>query len=266
MTGVRLYFRYASISLRSQLEYRLSALMQTIGIFSVTAIDFIAIAALFDRFGTVRGWTLPEVALFYGMISVSWALCDSFARGFETFGNIVKAGDFDRLLLRPRSTVLQLLGHELTVRRVGRLVQGSAVLGYALVTLDLDWSAARVLLLVASILGTICMFLGVCMFQATSAFWTTETSEVWNAFTYGGVTMGQYPIAIYRGWFRAFFMFVIPIGLVSYLPGVAVLGREDPLGTPVVAQWLAPLAGPAFLLLALAAWRIGVRHYRSTGS
>jgi ABC-2 type transport system permease protein len=80
------------------------------------------------------------------------------------------------------------------------------------------------------------------------------------------MTMGQYPLAIYRGWFRRFFLFVVPIGCVNYLPGVALLGREDPLGTPVVVQWLAPLAGPVFLAISLAAWRIGVRHYRSTGS
>src|SRR5213592_962395 len=125
-------------------------------------------------------------------------------RGFEVFGAIVKAGDFDRLLLRPRSTITQLLGHELTIRRVGRLVQGIAVLAYA-------------------IAGTICVFLGLLVMQATSAFWTTESLEVWNAFTYGGVTMAQYPLSIYRPWFRQFFLFVIPLGCINYLPVVAIL-------------------------------------------
>jgi ABC-2 type transport system permease protein len=45
--------------------------------------------------------------------------------------------------------------------------------------------------------------------------------------------MSQYPLEIYRPWFRRFFLFVIPLGCVSYLPGVAILGRPDPLGTPV---------------------------------
>jgi ABC-2 type transport system permease protein len=266
MTGIRLYVRYAATSLRSQLQYRASVLLQSVGILLITAIEFVAIVALFDRFGQVRGWSLPEVALFYGTISIAWALCDALARGFETFAIMLKAGDFDRVLLRPRSTVLQLLGHELTIRRVGRLVQGIAVLGYALAALDLDWNIARVALLVATIAGIMCTFLGICVLQATSAFWTTEGLEVWNAFIYGGVTMAQYPLAIYRDWFRAVFLYIIPIGCVAYLPGVALLGRTDPLGTPVAVQWLAPLAGPIFLAITLAIWRIGVRHYRSTGS
>ncbi len=266
MTGLALYLRYASVSLRSQLQYRASAVMQSIGIFVITSSEFVAILALFDRFGQIRGWRLPEVALFYGMISISWALCDAIARGFETFGTIVKAGDFDRMLLRPRSTVLQLLGFELTIRRIGRLVQGLAVLSYAIASLDIAWSVPRVLLLAGGIASTICVFLGLCILQATSAFWTTDTSEVWNAFTYGGVTMSQYPLPIYRSWFRKLFTFGIPLGCGNYLPGIAILGRADPLGTPAWAQWLAPLAGPVFLGVALVAFRLGTRYYRSTGS
>ena len=122
MHGLSLYWRYASASLRSQLQYRASFVMTTVGVVVQTGIEFVAIWVLFDRFGQLRGWTLPDVALFYGMISITWALCDSISRGFDVFGATVKAGDFDRVLLRPRSTVLQLLGQELTLRKFGRLV------------------------------------------------------------------------------------------------------------------------------------------------
>jgi ABC-2 type transport system permease protein len=266
MTGLRLYLRYAGVSIRSQLQYRASVVMQSIGAFLITGVEVLAIWALFHRFGHVRGWTLPEVALFYGMISISWSLCDALGRGFEVVGTLIKDGELDRLLLRPRSTVLQLLGHELTLRRAGRLAQGVAVLAYALSSSDVAWTLPKALLLAGTIACAVCAFLGLLLLQATTAFWTVESLEVWNAFTYGGVTMSQYPLPIYRSWFRGLFTYVIPLGCVNYLPGVALLGRPDPLGTPVALQWLAPLAGPAFLLLALAAWRFGIRHYRSTGS
>jgi ABC-2 type transport system permease protein len=47
---------------------------------------------------------------------------------------------------------------------------------------------------------------------------------------------------------------------------LALLGRPDPLGSPPLVQWLAPLAGPVFLLATLGAFRAGLRHYASTGS
>jgi viologen exporter family transport system permease protein len=266
MNALRLYGRYTAISVRSQLEYRASFIMQSIGVFMITAIEFLGIWALFDRFGQVKGWTLPEVALIYGMISVTFAISDAIGRGFDSFGNMVKAGDFDRILLRPRSTVLQLIGQEVTLRRVGRFAQGLIVLAYATATLHLAWNAPRLGLLLLAVVGGVCVFLGLVVLQATSAFWSTEGLEVWNALTYGGATMCQYPLAIYRPWFRRFFTFVIPLACVNYFPGVAILGRPDPLGTSAAFQWLAPLAGPVFLLICLQIWRIGVRHYRSTGS
>jgi ABC-2 type transport system permease protein len=141
-----------------------------------------------------------------------------------------------------------------------------AVLAFAVSTLDVAWSAPRVALLLLAVAGGVCVFLGLMILQATSAFWTTESLEVWNAFTYGGVTMSQYPLEVYRPWFRRLFIFVIPLGCINYLPAVAILGRPDPLGTPLWLQWIAPLAGPIFMLCCLQAWKLGVRHYQSTGS
>jgi ABC-2 type transport system permease protein len=266
MHAIRLYARYASISLRGQMEYRASFVMQAAGQFLVTGIEFLGIWALFSRFGEIRGWTLGEVAFFYGLISITWSIADAISRGFDVCGVTVKNGDFDRVLLRPRSSILQMFGHELTLRRMGRFAQGLAILIFAVETLDIAWSGPKIALLALAVVGGVCLFIGLMILEATSAFWTTETLEVWNAFTYGGVTMSQYPLEIYRPWFRRFFLFVIPLGCVSYLPGVAILGRPDPLGTPVPLQWVAPLMGPVFLAMCLQVWRVGVRHYQSTGS
>jgi ABC-2 type transport system permease protein len=179
------------------------------------------------------------------------------------FGTTVKNVDFDRRLLRPRSTIVQLFGHELTLKRIGRLGQGLAVLVFAMEMLDVAWSAPRIALLALALINGVCLFIGLMILEATSAFWMTESLEVWNAFTYGGVTVSQYALEIYRPWFRRFFLFVIPLGCIGYLPGVAVLGRPDPLGTPLPLQRMAPLVGPIFLVTCLRGLE---RHFESTGS
>ena len=59
----------------------------------------------------------------------------------------------------------------------------------------------------------------------------------------------------------------MPLACVSYFPALAILGRSDEaLGSPRWFQCTAPLIGVVFLLASLALWRVGVRHYRSTGS
>lgn len=263
LDGLRLYLRFAAVSLRGQLQYRASVIMQALGLLLITVIEYVGLWALFVRFGHIGGWTLPEVALLYGMVDVAFALSEILARGFDSFPSLVVSGEFDRLLVRPRSTVLQLLGQQLALHRLGRLVQGLAVLIWAASVLPITWSAARLLLLLAAITGGVCLFIGLSVVQATIAFWTVEPLEFMNAFTHGGVETAHYPLTIYRRWFRKLFTFVIPLACVNYLPAMAIL---DAPGSSGPAHWLSPLGGVAFLLAALQLWKLGVRKYVSTGS
>jgi ABC-2 type transport system permease protein len=266
MNALRLYGRYLGVSVRAQAQYRASLILQSLGQLVVTGVEFLGIWALFARFGSLRGWTLPQVAVLYGMADLTFALADSLARGFDSIGSLLKSGDFDRLLLRPRSTVLQLMGRELTLMRAGRLLQGLAIMLWGAHAAGVSWSVARLLLLGAAVGGGICLYLGVAILQATSTFWTIETLEIWSAFTYGGNYAIQYPLPIYRRWFRRFLLVVLPLGCINYLPGVTILDRPDPLGIPLAVRWLSPLAGVLFLGVALRAWRLGLRRHASTGS
>ena len=262
----RLYRRYVAISIRSQMQYRASTVMLAAGFCLLTCLEFAALWVLFEHFGNVRGWRLPEVALLYGMVNIAFALAEGFARGFDTFGTMVKSGDFDRVLLRPRGTVLQLMGQEIQLQRIGRFLQALAVLVWAQTALEIAWSSAKIALLAGAVLSGACLFFGLFVLQATLAFWTTEGLEIANTLTNGGTETAQFPLVIYPGWFRHFFTYVVPLAGITYFPALAILDRTDPLGSAAWAHWLSPLAGMAFLLVALRAWRLGVRHYRSTGS
>jgi ABC-2 type transport system permease protein len=266
MDSIALYFRYVGISMRAQLQYRAMLLMQTIGHLLITVIEFLGLWALFHRFGALQGWSLGEVAFFYGLADVTFSLADAFTRGFDDVGPMVRRGEFDRVLLRPRSTVLQLLGQDLGLKRAGRLVQGILVMLWAAQQAGVGFTPSTTLLLLWAIAGGIALFFGIIVLQATSTFWTTDTLEVWSALTNGGAYMAQYPLAIYRPWFRRFFTLVVPVACVVYLPGVAVLGRPDPLGAPFLLQAIAPAAGFLFLGVSFGFWRLGIRRYTGTGS
>ncbi len=206
------------------------------------------------------------MAVLYGMVHMAFALAEAAVRAFDTFDRQVKNGTFDRVLLRPRSAAFQVAASEFQLMRIGRFSQGLFVLIYGCIAANVAWTPARAVLLVAAILGGACIFAGLFIMQATLAFWTTESLEIVNTVTYGGVETAQFPLSIYRPAFRRFFTFVIPLAAVNYLPAHGLLGIADVIGSPAWLHWLSPLAGPVFLLLSLLVWRIGVRHYCSTGS
>ncbi len=261
-----LYAQYVSISLRGQMQYRVSFVMGTLGQLFGTGVEFVGILALFDRFGSLSQWSLAEVAFFFGLINLAFAFTDTVSRGFDHVGDLVRTGDFDRMLLRPRSTVLQLIGQEFMLKRLGRFLLGGGVLLWAILSLEIDWTAAKLVLTVATVLFGACFFLGLFVNLGTLSFWTTETLELMNVLTYGGVEASKFPLSIYRSWFRRFFTMVIPMGCVTYFPVLAILGRPDPLGSSLAFQYTAPIFGLLYFILSLYIWRFGLRHYRSTGS
>jgi ABC-2 type transport system permease protein len=267
MNSLRLYGRYVAASIRAQFAYPGSLTLMSLGQFLSTAIEFLGIWALFGRFDHIRGWRIGEVALFYGLSSIVFSIADAVTRGFDIFGSVfVKTGAFDRLLLRPRTTTLQLLGYELRLTRIGRFLQGAIVFAIGARLTHFAVTPTAVAILAWAAAGGAALFSGLLVLQATLAFWTVESLEAMNILTYGGEAAAEYPLNVYARWFRDFLMFVVPIGCVTYLPMLAAMGRADPLGAPPWVLPLAPLAGFAFLGASLFAWRFGVRHYASTGS
>ena len=266
MDYISLYFKFISMSLRSQMEYKASFIMMTLGSFIVGCMEFLTILVLFSRFDSIVGWRLEEVAMFYGLINVSFSLSEAFDRGFDIFAQQVISGDFDRALLRPRTTEFQVLAHDFLLFRFGRLLQGLAVMIWASMNIGVAWNVAKTILLVFSVLGGVAVFTGLIIIQATMCFWSTQSLEIMNSFTYGGVEATQWPLPIFKRWFAGFFVFVIPIACVSYFPLLAIIEKPDVFQSPLWFQWISPFTGFVFLLISLVVWRFGVRHYHSTGS
>jgi len=267
MGSLALFARLVMASLHGQARYPASALMLTLGQFLVTGIEVITVWALFHRFGDVQGWRIGEVALFYGLVNCMFAFADGLGRGFDVLGTeLVRTGTFDRLLLRPRPLALQLMGHDFRINRLGRLLQGLLVLAYATVQASITWTPASILVALFALAGGVALFLGILVLQGTLSFWTTESLEIANVLTYGGVEAAQYPLALYARWFRLLLTFAVPLACVAYYPVLTILGKPDPLGAPAWLGMVSPLAGFVFLAAAFGAWQIGLRRYSSTGS
>lgn len=258
-----LYFKYLSILFKSQLQYRTSFWLLTFGQFFIPFSVFAGLYFMFERFGQLQGWSFFETALCFAIIHMAFSLSECFARGFDAFSSLVAGGDFDRVLVRPRSTVVQVLGSKFEFTRFGRLLQSAIVLAWALYNLPIEWSVVKVITLLLMVTSGVLIFTGIYMLAATLCFWTIQGMEVANIFTDGGREMAQYPLNIYQKWVTVFFTFIIPFGCVSYLPLLYIL---DKVHGSELLYMLMPLAGVLFLLPCILVWQLGVRHYRSTGS
>lgn len=263
---VALYFRLIGAQMRSEMQYRASFVAELLGNLLITGLDFALVAILLLRFNAIGGWALPEVVFLYGTSAVSFSLAELFVGAFDNFENWVVRGEFDRVLLRPLPVIFQMLTGAFASRRIGRLVQGLMALGLAFALLQPAWGAGHWLFFAVMLSGGALFFMAIFVLGATMAFWSPQTHEVANIFTYGGQFMTSYPMHIYEAWLRSLFTFVIPMAFINYYPALFLLGKPDPLGLPGWVPFLAPVIAVIVLYGALAAWRVGVRRYQSTGS
>jgi ABC-2 type transport system permease protein len=261
-----LYLRLLHAQVRAQMQYRASFALQAAGQALVNFTDFLALLLLFNRFSILGGWTLGEVAFLYGLGGIAFALSDMICGGFDRLGPAIQEGTFDRVLTRPVGAFLQTLSSDFQLRRLGRVAQAGVALGVSLSLVPVEWTPSRLLVALAALVSGVMIFCAIWVIGAAVTFWTVQTSEVTNVFTYGGSALVENPMNIYADWLRRFFTFVVPLAFVTYLPALYILDKPDPLDLPRAVQFCSPLVAAAFFLVARAAWAWGVRHYQSTGS
>ncbi len=266
MGELAVYRRLVGARVRADLQYRTSFFLFLASQTLVAGLDLAVIGVLFSQVSTIGGWSGAEVALLYGLAGTGFGLADLFVSEVELASRHIKAGTFDLFLLRPAGALLQLCAAEFALRRVGRLVQPVIVLVIVLGRLDISWTPVKVALVPLTVLSGAVIFGAVWVITSSLAFWTVETQEVANSFTYGGVTLSQYPVDVFGTWLQRLVTFVVPLAFVSFFPAAYLLDKPVPFGLPSSVALLAPFVAVALAFLARRVWQLAIRHYRSTGS
>jgi ABC-2 type transport system permease protein len=267
LSDLRLYLYLLITQIRAQAQYKMNLVIDIVTYFAVTSLEFVGVLLYFGPFPTLLGWKVGEVAMLYGVMSISFGLAEMFGAGIDAFPDTIRLGEFDRVLLRPVSSFILVAGSDFRLRRLGRITQGCITFIIALRLLPaLDWTPVKVLVLVMGIGSGALLFISVLLLGATLCFWTVESTELLNILTYGGRDMLSYPLVIYNQLLQRFFLFVVPLAFGSFVPTCYLLGRPLPFGLPAEIVFAAPLVALAFAVVAIATWRFGVHRYQSTGS
>lgn len=243
------------------MQYKTSFFLTVLGQFLTSFTAFLSIYFMFQHFYEVDGFSFPEILMCFAIVLLAFSLAECFIRGFDTFSSIISNGEFDRMLVRPRGIIFQVITSRIELTRIGRIFQAVLIFCYAIPNAGIVWTPGKILVLILMIIGGFITFSGLFLIYASFCFFTTQGLEFMNIFTDGGREFGKYPLSIYGDGILRFFTYVIPMALFQYYPLLYLLGRS--------ANWfygVHPLLCFLFLIPCLLFWRIGLRHYKSTGS
>ena len=258
---MNLYFKYAKVNIKSQMQYKVSFIMTFISNFLVFFGYYFSIICLFDKFSNIKGFTMYEVLLTFGIVQFGFAFCETFFRGVDQFDDLILDGNFDRLLLRPRGILFQVFCQEISLVRIARLIQAVLILIISIINVDVVWNIEKIITLILMIISSIFLYIGIFILTAAYCFLTVKGLEVRNVLLYGSRELAQYPIGIFKKGFLIFFTYIVPFGFVNYYPLLFILGK-----TQNKLFIISPLITLLYLLISIFIFYRGMKRYTSVGS
>jgi len=257
-----LFFDYFSQYAKVRVSYRGDFFISLATSFAATIFALSFVVVLFQKVPQLAGWRFEEVLFLYGFSLIPYGIFNIISLNLYEFGSTyIIEGKFDRVLLRPISSLFQVLFETFRIESLQEVATGIFCMWWATHHLGLAWTPAKVALLFFFGLCAGIIYISVFLILSTVSFWFEDRigvhPPVWNVMAFG-----RYPLSIYSGVVQFFLCWIIPFGLASFYPSVRMLGRTiSPQYAPLV-----PVVAVVFLTTAISLWNFGTRHYSSTGT
>ncbi len=259
---IALYGLFLKNRFKILMEYRANFFIGAFSTVAMQAAGLLTLWVVMSQIPSLKGWTMPQIWLVYGLITLALSINHMFADNLWTIGMMyIRTGDFDRFLVRPINPLFHLLADRFCHDGVGNFFVGLALVLTSAGQLGIEWTVGHIAYLAMAVLSGGLIFISLNLITCVSAFWIMESVPVTRV-VFELHEFAKYPLSIYPNFVRFVLTFIIPFGLASYYPASALLGREVPWGL----AWGAPLMALGLFALAYRVWLFGLRHYGSTGS
>ncbi len=258
----RLFGMYFAQYAKARLEYRADFFSAVLASFLGTAASFGFLLIVFSRGVSVRGWKFEEMVFLYGFSLIPFGIFNVFSWNLWMFADrYLIEGRFDRVLLRPVSSVFQVLFESFRLESVESIVTGVVAVVWASRRLDLSLTFGDLLLFTLWATSGGIIYVAIFLALTATSFWIEDRVGI-SPPVFNLMQFGRYPLTIYDGWVRLALSFVIPFAFASFYPTARFLRRPEFLPE----FWAVPFVAAISMSIALFLWKSGVARYHSTGS
>ena len=259
---LRLYGELWKNSVIREMSFKANFLMWIVTELLWFGLQLTFITVIYSHTNHIGDWSKWEVILLIGASHFIQQLFQTFfLTNCAELSELIRTGRLDFMLLLPVSTRFII-----SLRKVdlGGFVNGAsavAVMVYALRQLHLVPSAAEIFAFFVFVVAGILIHYSLMFLLATISFFTVRAQGiVWGY--YSMFNIARLPDAAFRGFFKVFFTFAIPMILVSNVPAKILIEK---LRSPFEMVLLLAMMLICFALSQIG-WRVALRHYTSASA
>lgn len=256
LMAVKKYFvltwEVAKTNLLAAMEYRISFILQVVGMMVNDLLMIVLWVIFFQKFGEINGWTFRDTVMLWSITTVNFAIVMMMTRGVSELAKSITRGDLDYYLSFPVDTLWFLSVSQMSVPAMGDLF-----FGVILYLLYGDLSIQGILLYVFLCVVTAWIFFNFLVLTQSIAFLVgnfEEAAEQWYHMLLG---FTLYPQSVFSGVLKILMFTLVPAFFIATLPVDAINHF-----TWEKIWWLFGFSLFTFVI-AIGLFRLGLKRYES---
>lgn len=216
------------------------------------------------RFGHIGPWPVAAVVFMLAYWTVVSSLLDALGDNYFFLSRRIGRGQLDHYLVQPQPLWRILLTEGFTPLDFWpTLALGLTLMAWSVARLHVTVSPGWFGLLGINLLASMAVQTAFLYAWGCLAFWAPRGAEEISFAAYRLIGEVGFPLDPVPRALRVVLVSAVPSGLLSWLPSRALLQMA---GAGAVDLWLTPFAALVLGAFALFLFRLGLRHYRHTGS
>jgi len=259
---LKLFLLFIKVGLMRQMAYRSHFLLMVVGKIIRLILLFFFFQAIFLKIDRLGQWTFTQVLFLFATFHlVDFLMSITFQRNLIQFlPRWVQSGELDSRLLLPINHLFLVSFENVDLMDLFSFLPSLLFLGGLLYYLNFSLGWPQILIYIILIINALIFLYAIHLMVATMSFWTTQSYGVGRILD-NIFKISRYPLDIFEGWGRFFFIYIFPLIVIAQLPTQALLGKSS---WDYILWGL--IVSLSFLVVALKFWKKGLRNYLSASS
>lgn len=262
-----MFLYYTKTTIKSWFQYKVDAVLRSLAVFLREATGIIVIYFTLLKFGNINGWNIEEMIFLFSLLFITYGILIIFFTGLRDFGRTIQNGSFDRLMLRPRGLLFQVIASNSDwFAAIGHGFLGITLFVISANKVEITWNLQTVIYYIFAVIGGVLIQGAIFLLFASFSFYFIKTDNLREIFYWNMRKFAGYPISIFHQIIQWLLMYVVPFAFVNYFPAQFLLRKEDMANYPLAYMYITPLIGIILYLTSYYFWRLSIRFYNSTGN
>ncbi|RME43854.1 MAG: ABC transporter permease [Deltaproteobacteria bacterium] len=261
MARFALILKLVQVSLLTALQYRANFMIEGGMALFWLVWNIAPVVLVFLAKPVIAGWHLMEAMLVVGWFLVLQAILEGVINpNLVDVVERIRKGTLDFVLLKPADAQLLVSFTRVVPSKFVDFVGGILLIGVSCHRLGIVPSPREILQALLLLgMGTAILY-SLWLIVISMAFWFVKIDNL--SYLFAAIfDAGRWPIQVFKGIVRVLLTFVVPVGLITSYPAMALLGMLSWRGVGGACV-LATL----FVSLSRFVWRFALAHYTSASS